>query len=88
MKKVTRTIESHKIMCAEVKFVEGQVETNELEPITISNQGINDAKALKVVQKKYGKEKQYVITGIETTQTTYGIDFAKFMELAEVVERR
>lgn len=87
MKKVTRTIESHTITPAKVKFEGGQVLTEPLEPIVISNEGINETKALKLTQKKYGKDNQYVITNIETTSTTYGIDFDKFMELAEVIEK-
>lgn len=87
MKKVTRTIETHTIMCAEVKFEEGEIKTTELPSISISNQGINEEKALKLVQKEYGKDRQYVITDIQTTAKTYGLDFGKFMELAEVIEK-
>lgn len=87
MKKVTRTIETHTIKSAEVKFENGQVITNELDPITVSNQGVNEEKALKLVQKKFGKTKQYVIVGIETSSTTYGLDYDKFMELATIIEK-
>ena len=87
MKKVTRTIETHTIKPAEVKVEGGQIVTNELPAIQVSNQGINEEKALKLVQKEYGKAKQYVILGIETKATTYGIDFDKFMELAEIIEK-
>lgn len=87
MKKVTRTIETHTIKPAEVKVEGGQIVTNDLPVIQVSNQGINEEKALKLVQKEYGKSKQYVILGIETTATTYGLDFDKFMELAEIIEK-
>ena len=87
MKKITRTIETHTIKPAEVKVEGGQIVTNEMPVIQISNQGINEEKALKLAQKKYGKSKQYVILGIETTATTYGLDFDKFMELAEIIEK-
>ena len=87
MKKVTRTIETHTIKPAEVKFEGGQIVTNELPVIQVSNQGINEEKALKLVQKEYGKSKQYVILGIETTAKTYSLDFDKFMELAEIIEK-
>lgn len=82
MKKVTRTIETHKITPATVSMKNGKLETTPLEPIEVSNVTMNEKKALKLVQKAYGKTKQYVITGIETTKTTYALDFEKFMELA------
>lgn len=87
MKKVTRTIETHVITPAEVKVENGQIVTTELPTVSVSNQGINEEKALKLVQKEYGKTKQYVILKIETSATTYGIDFDKFMELAEIIEK-
>lgn len=87
MKKITRTIETHIITPAEVKVENGEIVTSELPTISVFNQGINEEKALKRVQKEYGKTKQYVILKIETTATTYGLDFEKFMELAEIIEK-
>ena len=87
MKKVTRTIETHIIKPAVVKVEGGQIVTNELPVIQVSNQGMNEEKALKLVQKEYGRSNQYVILGIDTTSSTYGLDFDKFMELAEIIEK-
>lgn len=86
MKKVTRTIETHKITPATIAMKNGKLETTPLEPIEVSNVTMNEQKALKLVQKAYGKAKQYVITGIETTKTTYALDFEKFMELATPID--
>lgn len=87
MKTVTRTIEVHKIYSATVALKEGQLVKTDLAPITVSNEKMNETKALKAVQKTYGKVNQYVITGIETTATTYALDIETFMELATPVEK-
>lgn len=85
MKKVTRTIETHKITPAIVAMKNGKLETTQLDPIVVSNVTMNEQKALKLIQKTYGKTKQYVITRIETTKTTYAMDVEKFMELASPI---
>lgn len=87
MKKVTRTIETHTIYVSEVKFMEGEIKTFPLEPIKISNTSIDKEKALKLSQKTYGKLKQYIITDIQTDSKTYGLDFDKFIEQAEIIEK-
>lgn len=85
MKKVTRTIETHTINSATVTLENGEIATTSLEPISISNVTMNNDKALKLVRKKYGKNGNYVITGIVTKKVTYGLPFEKFMELAKVI---
>lgn len=85
MKKVTRTIETHTINSATIAMENGKIVTIPLDPISISNVTMNIDKALKVVRKKYGKNGNYVITGIDTKKVTYGLPFEKFMELAEVI---
>lgn len=85
MKKVTRTIETHTINSEIVTMENGKIVTNKLEPISISNVTMNNDKALKLIRKKYGKNSNYVITGIDTEKVTYGLSFEKFMELAEVI---
>lgn len=87
MKKVTRSIETHTINSAIVTLENGKIATTSLEPISISNVTMNNDKALKLVRKKYGKNGNYVITGIDTKKVTYGLPFEKFMELAEVISR-
>lgn len=85
MKKVTRTIETHTINSATVTIKDGKIVTIPLEPISISKVTMNNDKALKLVRKKYGKNGNYIITGIDTEKVTYGLPFEKFMELAEVI---
>lgn len=85
MRKVTRTIETHTINSATVAIENGKIATTSLEPISISNITMNNDKALKLVREKYGKNGNYVITGIDTKKVTYGLPFEKFMELAEVI---
>ena len=87
MKKVTRSIETHTINSAIVTMENGKIATTSLEPISISDVTMNNDKALKLVRKKYGKNGNYVITGIDTKKVTYGLPFEKFMELAEVISR-
>ena len=85
IKKVTRTIETHTINSATVIMDNGKIITTPLEPISISNVTMNNEKALKLVRKKYGKNGNYVITGINSEKVTYGLPFEKFIELAEVI---
>ena len=85
MKKVTRTIETHTINSAIITMENGKIVTNPLEPISINNVTMNNDKALKLVRKEYGKNGNYIITGIDTEKATYALPFEKFMELAEVI---
>ena len=85
MKKVTRTIETHTINSAIVTMENGKIVTKPLDPISIINVTMSYDKALKLVRKEYGKNGNYVITGIDTDKVTYGLPFEKFMELAEVI---
>ena len=85
MKQITRTIEEHKIYASSVKMENGELVQNELEPVFVMNESMNPQKALKKVKKAHGKDQQYVITNIETTATTYAIDFDTFMQNAKPV---
>lgn len=88
MKQITRTVITSTIKSSQVKFLNGKIEPQELKPIILHNREVkDDSQALKEVQKTFGKDNQYVITGIETNETTYGLDFDKFMELAVIIER-
>ena len=88
MKQITRTVITSTIKASQVKFLNGKIEPKELKPLTIHNREIKDeTQALKEIQKEYGKDNQYVVTAIETNETTYGLDFDKFMELAVAIER-
>ena len=60
-KMITRTFETHHIYGAKVEVENGVVITHDLEPIEIFNQGVNQEKAIKLLQKVYGKKNQYII---------------------------
>lgn len=85
MKKVTRTFETHKIFPATVKVENGQIVTEELEPITVFNDTMNQEKALKLTRKEYGRNGNYVILDICTTKDTYGMTVGKFLEQADLI---
>ena len=85
MKKVTRSFETHRIYPATVKVENGKVVTEDLAPITVFNDTMNQEKALKLTRKEYGRNGNYVILDICTTKDTYGMTVDKFLEQAELV---
>lgn len=87
MKQVTRTVETHTIYPAIVTVKDGTIEPLKLDPITVTNVSMNEEKAIKFVQKKYGKSSQYVILKIETRSDVYGLDFDVFMEQAKIINK-
>lgn len=87
MKQITRTVTSTNIYASTVSFEKGTVVTTDLCCITVDNAKLDDKKALKVVQKKHGKDNQYVIRSIEYSEVTYGIDFDTFMKYATPIEK-
>jgi hypothetical protein len=88
MKKITRTVTTSIIKASEVSFKDGKVMSIPLKEVVCDNEIITDgAKALKKVQKAYGKEKQYVITGIEKKEVLYGLDYDTFMKYAKVITK-
>jgi hypothetical protein len=84
-KTITRTIVSTTIMSATVRVVNGKVTSSDNAPLTI-NGVIDDDKALKEVQKAYGKINQYVILGRLETNDIYEISVDDFMKYATKVE--
>lgn len=88
MKQITRTIETHVIKPAIVKIVDGNLIPEPLDDIVVFNDTMSDTKALKLVKKEHGKDKQVIILAIETTSETYAVDFDVFMQYAKVVEKK
>lgn len=86
MKQVTRTIETHVIKPALVTVNDGNLVSTPLDDIVVFNDTMSNEKALKLVKKAYGKDKQVIILDIETTSETYAVDFDVFMQNAKVVE--
>ena len=88
MKQITRTVTTFSIFASSVKVVDGKIETTDLSAIEMHDEAsCDDKKALKEVQKKYGKDNQYVIRSIERKDVVYGIDFDVFMKNAKIIER-
>lgn len=82
---ITRTITSTTIRSAVVVVENGKVVTKENPSVTVNGTVEND-KALKVVQSKYGKDNQYVILGVEPQEATYEISVEDFIAHATKVE--
>ena len=82
MKYVTRTFVTSKIIPAKVFCENGNVKTEELEPVEIDGK-VTTEKAIKAVQKKYGKKNQYCVLAIEESERTLGLPIEKFLELAK-----
>lgn len=85
MKMITRTIQTHVIHVAEIMMDGDKINAEPIGTVEISNQSINNSKALKLAQKKFGKDKQLAISSIETKEVKYGVDFDTFMEHAVVL---
>ena len=86
-KQITRTFDTHYIYGGRVELENGEIIVHDLEPIAVFNQGVNQEKAIKLLQKNFGKTNQYVVKEIKTETKTYGLDFDFFMEHAEVIEK-
>lgn len=86
---VTRSVKTYKIYASIVNVSGGEIITTPLEPITVDTITVTPEKAIKLIQKTYGKKNQYVINEVIKTSITYALDTEKFMELAhEVPEKR
>lgn len=86
MKKITRTVESSIIYSSRIHVTDGQVTLEELEPLTVTHEKVNEEKALNIVKKFYGKKDVYVITKIVYEETKYSMSLTDFIANAEIVE--
>lgn len=87
----SRTIENSTIECASVRVENGQLVTIGLEPIMVEEGNVTNEKAIKLVQKTYGKTGQYVILDIVKTQEVYEIsidDLKKYGKKVVKVEKQ
>lgn len=87
MKKITRTFEEHVFYPAIVRVSNGQVMTEELEPLVIEDETYTEEKAIKIAKKSYGKDNQYVIMSKETYLSKYEMDVDKFKTQAIEIDR-
>lgn len=86
MKTVTRTVENSIIYSSRIHVTDGQVTLEELQPLTVNHEKVNDEKALNVVKNFYGKKDAYAITKIAYEETKYSMSLTDFIANAEIVE--
>lgn len=86
-RKVTRTISSTKVI---VMCVDTQTAVVENYEVTIAGVYSDDKKLMKAVAKVVETEtlKPVSVVSTEVTETLYGMDEQKFMEMAEVLPPR
>lgn len=80
----TRTITETTVNASIVKLVEGKVVTEPCLPFPVKGK-IDEAKAVELARKQYGKDKQYVAS-ITAIDTTYALSVDDFMKYAHKVE--
>lgn len=85
MKMITRTIQTHVIHVAEIMMDGDKISAEPIGTVEVTNQTINNAKALKLAQKKFGKNKQLAISSVETKEVKYGVSIEEFMKHAVVL---
>lgn len=86
MKTITRTVESSIIFSSRIHVTDGQVTLEELQPLTVNHEKVNEEKALNLVKKFYGKKGAYAITKIAYEETKYSMNLTDFIANAEIVE--
>lgn len=86
MKTITRTVESSIIYSSRIHVTDGQVTLEELEPLTVTHEKVNEKKALNIVKKFYGKKDNYAITKIVYEEVKYSMNLLDFIANAEIVE--
>nr|DAU41980.1 MAG TPA: Histone-like Protein p6 [Caudoviricetes sp.] len=84
----SRSIITSSIKVADVKVVDGKVETKELAPIVhVGTSPVKDDKAAKLAKAKYKAEPSIVVLGIDVKEEVRGMDFETFMKYSTPVER-
>ena len=84
----SRNIVTSMIKVAEVKVVNGKLETVELPSITsVGTTAITNEKAMKIAKAKYKAVVTLVVLSVETREEVRGMDFETFMKYSVPVER-
>lgn len=86
MKMIKRTITKNRVTPAIVSYEKGEVETEELESFEYVGSKVNMVNAIRMAQKIYGKDKQYIITKVETSYETYSMTVEDFIAHAELIK--
>lgn len=85
MKYIKRTLVDSVIFASQVRFENDQVVAVDLPHITVFNEIVDEEKAIKILQKKYGKLGQYAIRYIDTTERKYQISVEDFVKNATLI---
>lgn len=86
MKSITRTISTTTITAKKVEVVNGEVVMQEVSPIIVTGEKVDNEKALKLVRKEYGRDVQYIVTSVKEEENVYSLDIATFVENAKIIK--
>lgn len=86
-KRVSRTVETHKVKTGYVQVVDGDVKVVELPVFEMFNEGVTNEKVIRRLKKEHGKDKNYVILGVETSEQVYAMEMEEFLRQAMIVEK-
>lgn len=60
--------------------------SEDIEPITVTGEKVDNEKALKLVRKEYGRESQFVVTSVKEEENVYSIDLDTFVANAKIIK--
>lgn len=86
VKLITRSIETHTIRAEAYAFQNGVKVAVDCDPLTVSVNGMDTAKAIKLLTER-DKSLMYLVTDISTIKKTYGLPEETFMQYATEIER-
>lgn len=86
MKSITRTISTTSITAKKIKVVNGEVVRQDLEPVIVTGEKVDNEKALKLVRKEYGRDAQYIVTSVKEEENVYSIDLEAFIANAKIIK--
>lgn len=87
IKSITRTISTTTITAKKVSVVNGEVVAQELDPVIVTGEKVDNEKALKLVRKEYGRDAQYVvITSVKDEENVYSVDLDTFVANAKIIK--
>lgn len=67
-------------------MVNGEVVTQEVNPVIVTGEKVDNEKALKLVRKEYGRDAQYIVTSLKEEENVYSIDLATFVANAKIIK--
>lgn len=86
MEKITRTLEVTEISYLEAVVKDGTPALEPREPEKVFGNVEDKAKAAQLLNKKYGSDKTFLVTGLEVSQGKYEISIEDFLAHAKKVE--